>query len=100
MAKSFQLIVVPSFLAALFLQSCAHDFISRSIGEISCGAAAEAMLHAAARTGCPRTRVERADAVLRSDGRIWLIVRLDVCGEKRVYEKRRGAWRDATWRLR
>lgn len=84
----------------LAASSCAHDPMTRTIGELSCGAAAESMLYAASQTGCSRIRVERADAILRSDGSIWLVSRLNVCGEKRVYEKRNGKWRDATWRLK
>ena len=92
-----------AFIAgAFFLSSCAHDGgpTARTIAEVSCGGAAEAMLYAASRTGCPKIRVERADVIVRSTGKLWLVVKLNVCGEKRVYEKRKSKWRDVTWRLK
>jgi len=96
-----RLLIAAAFVAAAFLLSrCAHDPGPRTIAELSCGAAAEAVLHAASITGCPKIRVERTHAVVRSNGRMWLVAKLNVCGEKLVYEKRRGKWRDVTWRLR
>ena len=94
------IIVLVIIFAAIWLTSCAHDPKSLEIAEMSCGGGAEAMLYAAARTGCPKIRVERADVIVRSNGKLWLVVRLNVCGEKRVYEKQKKSWRDVTWRLK
>jgi hypothetical protein len=95
-AIAFALVV-----AAVALSSCAHEPKSLDIAKMSCGAAAQATLYAAARTGCPRVRVERADVIVRSSGKPWLVVKLNVCGEKRVYEKLvNEKWKDVTWKLK
>lgn len=94
-------IILTVIFAAIWLTSCAHDPKSLDIAEMSCGAAAQATLYATARTGCPKIRVERADVIIRSSGEPWLVVRLNICGEKRVYEKKvNEKWRDATRRLK
>jgi len=89
-------------LATAIMVSCAHNSgpTSQTIAQLSCGAASEAMIYAAAQTACPRIRVERAHVIVRSTGELWLVVKLNVCGEKRVYEKRKTKWRDVTWRLK
>ena len=51
-------------------------------------------------TGCPRVRVERIDRIIRSNGSIWVVVRLNACGEKMVFEKHGTIWRDITWKIR
>ena len=49
---------------------------------------------------CPAVRVRRADLYEQADGTTRTVVRLNACGEERVYEKTRWGWNDATWRLR
>jgi hypothetical protein len=49
---------------------------------------------------CPAVRVRRADMYQRADGTIWTVVRLNACGEERVYEETLAGWNDATSRLR
>jgi hypothetical protein len=56
--------------------------------------------HAYVTTGCPRVRVERVDRIIRSNGKVWVVVRLNACGEKMVFEKHGTTWRDITWRMR
>ena len=64
-------------------------------------AAAEAAAICARESNCPAVRIRRADAFVRADGSPWLVVRLSVCGEDRVYEQTGTlGWREATLRLR
>jgi hypothetical protein len=49
---------------------------------------------------CPAVRVRRADMYQRADGTFWTVVRLNACGEERVYEETAAGWSDATSRLR
>lgn len=49
---------------------------------------------------CPAVRVRRADMYRRADGTLWTVVRLNACGEERVYEETLAGWSDATARLR
>jgi hypothetical protein len=49
---------------------------------------------------CPAVRVVRAGLYRRGDGTVWTVVRLNACGEERVYEKTSSGWNDATARLR
>lgn len=49
---------------------------------------------------CPVVRVRRADMYQRADGTIWTVVRINACGEERVYEETLAGWSDATARLR
>lgn len=84
----------------LAFSSCAHDPACIDMVRRTRTIRNEAILHAVARTGCPRIRVVRSELLIRRSGKQWAVVRLDVCGETRVYEKRRGRWLDATWRLR
>ena len=63
-------------------------------------AAAEVVAFHEQRFGCPAVRVRRADSLVRGDGTPWLVVRLQACGEERVYEKTDLGWSDATARLR
>ena len=84
----------------VFLSSCAHDPACIDMARRTRTIRNEAILHAVARTGCSRIRVVRSELLIRRSGKQWAVVRLNVCGETRVYEKRRGRWLDATWRLR
>jgi len=63
-------------------------------------AAAEVVALHAQRFGCPAVRVRRADSLVRGDGTPWLVVRLQACGEERVYERTELGWSEATARLR
>ena len=51
-------------------------------------------------TGCSRVRVERIDTIIRSNGKEWVVVRLNACGEKMVFEKVGNTWRYISWRMR
>ena len=51
-------------------------------------------------TGCPRVRVERIYKLVKLNGKIWVIVKLNACGEKMVFEKHGTTWKDITWRMR
>ena len=51
-------------------------------------------------TGCPRVRVERIDRIMKSNGKEWVVVRLNACGEKMVFEKHGNTWKDISWRMR
>lgn len=50
--------------------------------------------------GCPIIRVERVDDIVRSDGTMWKVMRLNVCGEKKVWERRNLIWKDVSWKMR
>jgi hypothetical protein len=63
-------------------------------------ASADATELCARQLNCPAVRVLRADAYQRADGTSWTVVRLNACGEQRVYEQTRHGWNDATSRLR
>jgi len=63
-------------------------------------ASADATDLCARQLNCPAVRVLRADSYEQTDGTSWTVVRLNACGEQRVYEKTRGGWNDATSRLR
>ncbi len=63
-------------------------------------ASAAATALCARRLSCPAVRVLRADWYLRADGTPWTVVRMNACGEQRVYEKTPSGWSDATARLR
>jgi len=60
----------------------------------------KAARHVYITSGCARVRVERVDRIIRSDGTLWVVVRLNACGEKIVFEKHGNTWRDITWRIR
>lgn len=63
-------------------------------------ASTDATALCARQLNCPSVRVLRADAYQRADGTSWTVVRLNACGEQRVYEETRWGWSDATARLR
>lgn len=63
-------------------------------------ASADATALCARELDCPAVRVRRADHYVREDGTPWTVVRLNACGEDRVYEKTLEGWKDATSRLR
>jgi hypothetical protein len=63
-------------------------------------ASTEATKLCARRLNCPAVRVRRADMYRRADGTLWTVVRMNVCGEERVYEETLAGWSDATARLR
>jgi hypothetical protein len=63
-------------------------------------AAAQATALCARQLNCPAVRVRRVDHYIRADNTPWTVVRLNACGEERVYEKTPKGWKDATWRLR
>lgn len=74
----------------------ARDIYARKIE----GASAESTKLCARQVGCPAVRVRRADMYQREDGTFWTVVRLNACGEERVYEEKASGWSDATSRLR
>jgi hypothetical protein len=84
----------------LAFSACAHDPACIDMARQTRTIRNEAILHAVARTGCPKIRISRSEILIRQSGEQWAVVKLNVCGETRVYEKRRGRWLDATWRLR
>jgi len=63
-------------------------------------AAAQAIALCARQLNCPAVRVLRVNHHIRADKTPWTVVRLNACGEERVYEKTPQGWKDATWRLR
>jgi hypothetical protein len=63
-------------------------------------ASAEATELATRKLSCPAVRVLRADSFERADGTVWTVVRMNACGEQRVYAETRLGWHDATARLR
>ena len=63
-------------------------------------AAAQATALCVRQCNCPAVRVRRVDLYIRADNTPWTVVRLNACGEERVYEKTPEGWKDATWRLR
>lgn len=63
-------------------------------------ASAEATELAARNLSCPAVRVLRADSFERADGTVWTVVRMNACGEQRVYAETSLGWNDATARLR
>ena len=75
-------------------------YVESSYPQKIAGAAAEVRELASRSLNCPAVRVLRADAYERADGTSWTVVRLNACGEQRVYEAANGGWREATARLR
>jgi hypothetical protein len=74
-----------------------------SVFLMSCGTIVptnKAAKHVYLTTGCSRVRVERVHNITLSNGKKWVVVRLNVCGEKMVFEKRGTTWRDITWRVK
>ena len=73
---------------------------AESYGQKIRRAAADAAEVCARELRCPAVRVRRADLYQRADGTFWTVVRMNACGEERVYEKTRSGWNDAPSRLR
>lgn len=63
-------------------------------------ASVDATVLCARKLNCPAVRVRRADSYVREDGTTWTVVRLNACGQERVYEETLLGWSDATSRLR
>lgn len=77
-----------------------HVVSTKSFGQQIEEASADATTLSARELNCPAVRVRRADLYQRPDGTTWTVVRMNVCGEERVYEKTLSGWNDATARLR
>jgi hypothetical protein len=75
-------------------------YVESSYGQKIARASAEATDLATRKLNCPAVRVVRADSYERADGTSWTVVRLNVCGEQRVYEETSQGWHEATARLR
>jgi hypothetical protein len=74
----------------------ARDIYARKIE----GASAASTVLCSRQLACPAVRVRRAYMYQRADGTLWTVVRLNACGEERVYEEKASGWSDATSRLR
>ena len=75
-------------------------YVESTYGQKIARASAEAIDLATRKLNCPAVRVLRADSYERADGTSWTVVRVNACGEQRVYEETSLGWRDATARLR
>lgn len=50
-------------------------------------------------TGCPRVRVERVFRSIKNNKK-WVVVRLNACGQKMIFENNGRGWKDTTWKYR
>lgn len=91
---------VPSAGAGMIEMPPLYVVSTKSFGQKIEEASADATALSARELNCPAVRVRRADLYQRPDGTTWTVVRMNVCGEERVYEKTLSGWNDATARLR